>query len=214
MGFRIAMPTPGISSTGNVLGSGIYAAAGSYGYWNVDLDFDTSPGGSQQTPTFDPTPSAPTPTPPKPLPPAETLDPQQLEALQALFSVITVVEIALLYEAAFDRKPDVTGLNYWYSQAVEGLATSDIARSFLASPEFAFNFGAPNSMSNAQFVDTLYFNVLNRAPEAGGKAFWLGELNKGAARADVLGNLSTSDENVSQATYLVGLDITDNGWII
>lgn len=42
----------------------------------------------------------------------------------------------------------------------------------------------------------LYTNILGRAPEASGKAFWQGELDQGLARAAVLASFSESPENM------------------
>ncbi len=206
--MQFGMATPGFSSTGNVLGSGIYAAAGTYGYWNVDFETDSST--TSTSPKIDV--DAPSVSNPKTLPPADELSPEQLQAIQVLYSFITVVEIALLYEAALNREPDIGGLNYWYDRAAEDLTTKDISQALLASPEFAKNFGNPAKLNNDQFVTTLYTNVLDRAPEPAGKAFWVQQLSSGMSRADVLGNIAVSPENSSAAHYLETLGFGDSGW--
>jgi hypothetical protein len=59
------------------------------------------------------------------------------------------------------------------------------------------------SPSNGQFVTALYQNVLNRAPDAGGLAYWVGELENGTlSRPEVLIGFSESAEN---QTALIGI---------
>ena len=79
---------------------------------------------------------------------------------------------------------------------------------FLGSPEFQSRFGAmPDS---GAFVDQLYPNVLGRAGEAEGRAFWAGVLDRGAAsRAEVLVGFSESAENKAGTAALVQSGIWD-----
>jgi serralysin len=97
-----------------------------------------------------------------------------------------------LYQAAFNRTPDQGGLGYQMNALDTGLSLSQVAGNFIASPEFQFTYGALN---NTQFVTQLYANVLHRAPDAGGLAFHVNNLNGGMARADVLVGFSESPEN-------------------
>ena len=99
-----------------------------------------------------------------------------------------------LYEAAFDRLPDQSGLNFWINALQDGRPLSLLAEGFLSSPEFAARFG--EVAGNGAFVDRLYINVLGRAGEGEGRAFWVGALDGGAlGRADVLVAFSESVEN-------------------
>jgi hypothetical protein len=50
-------------------------------------------------------------------------------------------------------------------------------------------------MSVADFVTTLYTNVLHRAPEMGGEVYWINAMDAGESRASVLLNFSDSPEN-------------------
>jgi hypothetical protein len=52
-------------------------------------------------------------------------------------------------------------------------------------------------------VTKLYNNVLNRAPDAGGLAFWQEKLTTGWSTADVLGYFATSNENILNVTPLI-----------
>ncbi len=108
----------------------------------------------------------------------------------------------LIYRAAFDRVPDAEGLGYWIRELDRGQDYGAVvAASFIASPEFIRLNGA--NTSNAQFVNLLYQNVLHRAGEAGGIAYWLGELNSGGARSNMLASFAISNENVNNVTPLI-----------
>ncbi len=81
-----------------------------------------------------------------------------------------------LYQAFFDRQPDVGGAKYWirlYRQAYE---IEEIASSFAASAEFKNTYGAT---TNEQFVATVYNNVLGRGADGPGFNYWLDLLNSG-----------------------------------
>ncbi|GGZ06242.1 DUF4214 domain-containing protein [Pseudoduganella plicata] len=106
-----------------------------------------------------------------------------------------------LYQAAFDRAPDKGGLGYWLSQQQKGLSLDDVAQNFLQSKEFVERYGV---QSNAEFVSTLYHNVLHREGDAGGFAFHVGTLDAGASRANVLSTFSESPENQAQVASLIG----------
>ena len=100
-----------------------------------------------------------------------------------------------LYQAAFNRTPDKVGLGYWINSMDHGHTLMEVAASFIDSAEFRDMYGAnPN---DAQYVEALYANVLHRAPDASGYAFWLHALSI-APRAEVLVNFSESPENQAQ----------------
>jgi hypothetical protein len=114
----------------------------------------------------------------------------------------------MLYKAAFNRTPDVGGLGFWISKMDGGLSYSDVAKNFVNSTEFKTAFGGSNPSVNT-LVTKLYNNVLNRAPDAGGLAFWQEKLTTGGwTTADVLGYFSTSQENVNNVTPLIANGIS------
>ncbi|MEQ1890733.1 MAG: DUF4214 domain-containing protein, partial [Alphaproteobacteria bacterium] len=115
----------------------------------------------------------------------------------------------LLYRAAFDRAPDVEGLGYWVRELDRGQDYGTVvAASFIASAEFIRLNGS--NTSNAQFVNLLYQNVLHRAGEADGVAYWLAELNGGGARSNMLASFAISAENVNSVAPL----INDGIWFV
>lgn len=104
----------------------------------------------------------------------------------------TGAPVARLYFAYFLRIPDHGGLMYWMGRFRGGSSLDAISNEFAGSPEFAATYG---SLDNGQFVDRVYRNVLGRAPEAEGLAFWTGQLDSGARdRGQVMTGFSESEE--------------------
>lgn len=115
-----------------------------------------------------------------------------------------------LYQAAFDRTPDTGGIGFWMSQIERGSSFRDAAAAFLGSPEFLDHNG--DGLDNTAFAGALYRNVLHRAPDQGGVAFWIDALDKGASRADVLLGFSDSAENVTQVAATIGSGFAYTPW--
>lgn len=132
-------------------------------------------------------------------PPATSLVPQE-----------AAENIALLYEAALNRLPDIEGLNYWIDEYATGMSFEGIAHSFIQSSEFQSNF---NVSSDEEFIDRMYFNVLDRAADSAGKEYWLGEIDQGLSQAGVLNSFAVSDENINNASWLTGLNEDNGNWV-
>jgi serralysin len=98
-----------------------------------------------------------------------------------------------MYQAAFDRTPDARGIGYWLDKMDHGLSLAGMAQHFLDSAESKATFGA---LSDTQFVNLMYANVLHRAPDAAGLDFYLkGFAAHAFERAAVLESFSESAEN-------------------
>ena len=82
--------------------------------------------------------------------------------------------VAKLYTAFFNRAPESSGLKYWAEDS--GLEMAGIARSFFDQAETQEKY--PADLSNESFVETIYSNLFNHAPDAEGLAYWVGELNR------------------------------------
>ena len=106
-----------------------------------------------------------------------------------------------VYQAAFNRIPDVGGLGYWIGRMDSGVSLSEVAQGFVSSAEFKALYGA--SPTNAQIVIKFYDNVLHRAPDSGGYNYWLGMLNSGLTFANALAAFSESPENVSGVSAVI-----------
>jgi V8-like Glu-specific endopeptidase len=97
-----------------------------------------------------------------------------------------------LYQAAFNRAPDIAGLGYQMKALDDGLPLWYVAANFLRSPEFNATYG---SLDDVEFVTQLYANVLHRAPDSGGLAYHVDHLSNGFARGDIVVGFSESPEN-------------------
>lgn len=100
-----------------------------------------------------------------------------------------------IYQAAFDRDPDIAGLSYWIKSMDGGESLLEVATGFLNSVEFAAVYGS--DASNETFIAKLYENILGREGEAAGLDYWEQQLTSGWNRAQVLASFSESGENVT-----------------
>lgn len=117
-----------------------------------------------------------------------------------------------LYQAAFDRAPDLGGLGYWINGLDHGLTLTEVAGAFSKSKEFIDMYGA--NTSDAEFVDLLYQNVLHREPESGGFAYWMEALGTHhVAREEILAYFSESPENQAQVIGSIENGIDFQPWI-
>lgn len=97
-----------------------------------------------------------------------------------------------LYRAFFLREPDGDGIVYWISQTrYGGHPVGAVAEAFARSPEFRARYG---SLSDSAFVDLVYRNVLDRAPDPPGRDYWLGQLASGLLRGHLMLLFSDSVE--------------------
>jgi Ca2+-binding RTX toxin-like protein len=109
----------------------------------------------------------------------------------AVMMTENALSIARLYLATLGRGPDDAGLTGWTAARDAGASLNSIATGFVNSAEFQAKYGA---RTNAQFVELLYNNVLHRAADSSGAAYWLGLLNGGATRESVVTGFSESQE--------------------
>jgi hypothetical protein len=97
-----------------------------------------------------------------------------------------------LYSAYFLRTPDAAGLKYWIGQLRNGRSLIWVSDFFSQSPEFQRRYG---SLTNAQFIDLIYENILGRDGDRNGIAFWNDQLDRGLrSRGDVMVGFSESPE--------------------
>jgi hypothetical protein len=110
------------------------------------------------------------------------------------------------YRSILRRAPDPAGFNYWQSEAARVAALGAnvneawfaLAMTFYTSSEYvAFNRG------NAGYVTDLYNTFFNRPPDAGGLAYWQGQLDQGLPREVALAAymFSTEFANFTQAIF-------------
>ena len=95
-----------------------------------------------------------------------------------------------MYTVALSREAEAAGLNDWSSklsnQEIDG---AGIANGFINSAEFK-----NRNLNNNDYLDVLYRTFFDREADAGGKAYWLGKLQKGISRTEVLSGFVNSQE--------------------
>lgn len=98
--------------------------------------------------------------------------------------------VAELYIGFFGRAPDAAGFDFWAEQLADGATPYQIAAAFAMTPEFE---AAYHGLTVTEQVTKLYFNVLNRAPDASGLVYWVGQINSGKQTfPDVVFNLTNA----------------------
>ncbi|MCJ7871443.1 DUF4214 domain-containing protein [Phaeobacter sp. J2-8] len=119
-------------------------------------------------------------------------------------------EVFRLYQATLDRVPDMTGQTNWTGRLADGsYSLEEVADSFVRSPQFKATYS--DNLSNTEFVTLLYNNVLDRAPDDQGLARWVGELDNGASRADVVLGFSQSPQFQTNTTEALKTWMRDQG---
>ena len=108
-----------------------------------------------------------------------------------------------MYKAALNREPDWQGLGDWIAVLDKGYdRITVLAAGFTGSDEFKNTYG---TLSNGEFVNLLYNNVLGRGPDPDGFNAWVSAIEqRGASRELVLFGFSESVENVQYSTGLLG----------
>lgn len=107
----------------------------------------------------------------------------EIQSLAKTIPSTDLQRIEELYVAFFNRVPDADGLAFWIAQFKQGASVAQLAESFyqagLLFPQLT-EYRA--DMSHADFVNTVYRNVLGRpdGADAGGLAYWSGGLANGS----------------------------------
>lgn len=93
-------------------------------------------------------------------------------------------QVQELYIGYLGRAADKAGLDFWVKAIENGTSTLEsVALGFTLSAEYK---AAYEGLTTTQLVARVYQNVLGRAADADGLAFWVGEINKGVVKADTL----------------------------
>jgi hypothetical protein len=107
-----------------------------------------------------------------------------------------------LYQAAFDRQPDLPGLGFQMNQLDQGRTLASVAQDFLNSPEFQTKYG---NVDDATYIGLLYQHVLHRTAAQDEIDFHVNqELHNGYSRAQVLTFFSESPENQANVIGDIG----------
>lgn len=96
-----------------------------------------------------------------------------------------------LYIAYFLRPSDASGAGYWANRLDQGARLATVSDAFAGSDEFQNRYGR---LSNRDFVKLVYVNVLGREPDASGYGYWVGQLDRGMPRGEMMIGFSESPE--------------------
>ncbi len=104
----------------------------------------------------------------------------------------TAAPVVRMFMAYFERNPDTVGLEFWQGRARAGDSLLSISNAFASSQEFINKYG---SLSNRDFVNRVYQNVLGRPVDAAGGNYWTSELDaKRITRGGLMLQFSESTE--------------------
>jgi len=120
--------------------------------------------------------------------------------------------VTRLYETLLERSPDAGSLDYWMRTLAGAASLEDVTQSILASSELAGDV----PQANGAYVTWLYGQVLGRAADAGGLAYWMATLASGdISRAGLALALVDSDEKLAMdASNEIAFGATDVGVIM
>jgi uncharacterized protein (TIGR03118 family) len=105
-----------------------------------------------------------------------------------------------LYNSILLRSPLPSEVNFWVGVLRSGKSQAFVQNAFFNSSERAQLLASLNISlggTNQQFVDSLYANLLGRAPDPAGEAFWINQLNQGVNRQFVIQGFLGSPEYVN-----------------
>ena len=95
----------------------------------------------------------------------------------------TVGRVERAYITLLGRSPDDGGLRYWLDRQADGLEYERIIQFFLDSPERRASY--PEGQSDTEFLEQLYRDAFDRAPDSVGVDYWTGQLAAGMTRDQV-----------------------------
>jgi hypothetical protein len=95
-----------------------------------------------------------------------------------------------IYEKYLQREPDADGLAYWVSQMQNGLSDEHLEAGFIGSAEYIQNHGG----TGEAWIIGMYEDLLGRAPDPNGLAYWLAQLQKGTSPVAIAYGFAASAE--------------------
>ncbi|MBL9104420.1 MAG: DUF4214 domain-containing protein [Myxococcales bacterium] len=120
-----------------------------------------------------------------------------------------------IYAAAYGRTPDEDGLRFWTGVLDERgdgppeVADKEfVASFFLTANEFTDVYG--ENPTNEEYINKLYQNVLHREADQDGYDFWLGKIEEGEGRDDMLIYFTDSGENLQNTAP----DLDNGIWVL
>ncbi|WP_170961228.1 DUF4214 domain-containing protein [Ectopseudomonas oleovorans] len=114
-------------------------------------------------------------------------------------------EVAALYSAIFNRAPDQEGLNNWVNLIQGGASLTQTADGFVQHPVFTELYAG---LTNIQFVQQLYINVLGSEGDAKGIQNWVNLLASGVSKAQVVADFVKGALSVDLDAMLASGELT------
>lgn len=114
-------------------------------------------------------------------------------------------EVAALYSAIFNRAPDQEGLNNWVNLIQGGASLSQAAEGFVQHPVFTELYAG---LTDIQFVQQLYINVLGSEGDAKGIQNWANLLASGVSKAQVVADFVSGALSVDLDAMLASGELT------
>ena len=108
-----------------------------------------------------------------------------------------------LYQAAFGRLADASGLAHYVHRLQSGVSLQVAAEDLLSSAEFQALHGSGLAVDR-RFITAMYRNGLGREPDSAGLVSWLTEGKKGVTRAKILAAFAGSTEALDRHRKLLG----------
>ena len=132
-----------------------------------------------------------------------------------LLSTSQLNSLTELYIAFFNRVPEASGLDYWIKQLAGGESLTQIVKSFYeAGVQYSSQTGFSSSMTDQDFINIFYKNVLGRSQGADtdGLAYWNGKLAEGSSTRWSLAQdiLNSAHTFKNDATWGWVADLLDN----
>lgn len=126
----------------------------------------------------------------------------------------TAVDPMVRMYTSLGRVPDQAGLSYWVHQYEAGETPSQIGMTFLSSGEGQAIYGktiptaATSTAVDTTVVDDFYKEILGRAADAGGQAYWVGQIKAGLPAGAVLFDFANSAEAITRDASHVNAFLT------
>ena len=115
----------------------------------------------------------------------------------------TIDPVIRLYTGLLNREPDKAGVEYWVSQLNADKDLRDVAMEFTTSNEFIQSINQLDGVAEAS-IEALYNNVLGRASDSAGRAYWIEQLESGQVElVDIVLSFTNSAEYVDSSYSLV-----------
>lgn len=123
--------------------------------------------------------------------------------------------VELLYQTTLGRGADQEGFTYWVNALSNGQSRADVGLGFVLSAEhfdqlsYALDAGIVTPDKASSDVARLYYAVLDRAPDAGGLAYWTALVKRGTSMTSVAETFLSAPEVQSKTASLTNAQYVD-----